>query len=285
MINNDTDYNYSLNNNPLITNIQRFSLHDGPGIRITVFLKGCSLRCPWCSNPENLNLFPEKYNKNGTEGIYGVYMSCDDIYNELMKDKAFYGEFSRGNLNNISLLVEELDNLPGGITFSGGEPLLHINKLEPILKKLYDSNTHITVETCLFVKKEKLKLAIQYIDLFYVDIKMLDKDNCKTILYGNLNQYLQNLKILFESNKPVVFRIPVIGGYTDGEENRRKVIELLEVYHPIKVELIKEHNLGESKYVSLGERVPNYNGVSDELIEKYKTEIENIGIPVQVCYL
>lgn len=89
----------------LITNIQRFSLHDGPGIRTTVFMKGCSLRCPWCSNPENLNPYPEKYTKKGINGIYGREYTCDEVYYEIIKDRAFYGS-------------------DGGVTFSGGRSLI-----------------------------------------------------------------------------------------------------------------------------------------------------------------
>lgn len=101
----------------LITNIQRFSLHDGPGIRTTIFLKGCSLRCPWCSNPENIKPYPEKYYKDGIEGIYGKNYTCDEVYNEIIKDRAFYDE-------------------NGGVTFSGGEALLYVNELLPLLEKL-----------------------------------------------------------------------------------------------------------------------------------------------------
>ena len=84
----------------LITNIQRFSLHDGPGIRTTVFLKGCSIKCPWCSNPENIKNYPEVYYKDGVKGIYGKEFSLDEIYAEIVKDRVFYE-----------------DN--GGVTFSG----------------------------------------------------------------------------------------------------------------------------------------------------------------------
>ena len=91
----------------LLTNIQRFSLHDGPGIRTTIFLKGCSLRCPWCSNPENLNPYPEEYIKDGNRGIYGKEYAIDEIFIEVMKDKDYYES-------------------NGGLNFSGGEALLKV---------------------------------------------------------------------------------------------------------------------------------------------------------------
>lgn len=276
-------------NSVLLTNIQRFSLHDGPGIRTTVFLKGCSLRCPWCSNPENLVAVPEPYVKDGQTGTYGVYMTCEEIYDEVMKDKAFYGsgsyswtkEFSedKGEIKTGA----ELDALPGGVTFSGGEALLQIDKLEPLLKQLKAEHIHMTTETCLFVPIDKLELAMRYIDLFYVDMKFLDKSLCMNVLHGDLELYLSNLDILFSADVPVVIRIPVISGYTDIEENRNLVLQLLEKYRPLKVELIKEHDLGYSKYVSLSLSAPNYKGVSDEVMDEYKKRIERLGLVAQVC--
>ena len=124
----------------LITNIQRFSLHDGPGIRTTVFLKGCSLRCPWCSNPENLVGVQQKYIKDGVEGVYGKWYTNDDLYKEIMKDKEFYNvvDSPSEKISTTSLLLSPhlLDKLPGGVTFSGGECLLWIDKLEEILGRL-----------------------------------------------------------------------------------------------------------------------------------------------------
>lgn len=265
-----------------LTNIQRFSLHDGPGIRTTVFLKGCSLRCPWCSNPENLNPHQEIYIKNGIEGTYGKEYTTDELYAEVVKDRAFYdGDWGSGDLNKM----------PGGVTFSGGECMLQMDKLEPLLERLNDEHIHTAVETCLFAPASQLSIAINYIDLFYVDIKILDEARCKEVLNGKLSVYHANLQTLLASNKPVVFRIPVIGGYTDDVYNRKKVCELIKEAHGnvLKIELIKEHNLGTSKYQSLVDGgndilLPQYQGVADELMEQFKNEIESVvSIPVEVC--
>ena len=273
---------YRMKKDILLTNIQRSSLHDGPGIRTTVFLKGCSLRCPWCSNPENLEAKKQKYIKNGIESVYGKEYSCDELYNEVMKDQAFYD----GDWNSNSL-----DKMPGGVTFSGGECLLQMDKLEPLLDRLNDEKIHIAVETCLFASASSLVIAIKHIDLFYVDIKILDEELCRSALHGNLSAYYTNLQTLLNSNNPVVFRIPVIGGYTDSDDNRRKVANLLKNTkgNVLKVELIKEHNLGTSKYQSLIDRdndinLPDYKGVNDELMDRYKREIEQVvSVPVEIC--
>lgn len=284
--------------NILLTNIQRFSLHDGPGIRTTVFLKGCSIHCPWCSNPENLLHKEQRYVKkdhNGKveeEGTYGKWYSPDELYAEVVKDKAFY---SSCNSNSATYL----DSLTGGVTFSGGECMLQMKELDPMLQRLNDEQIHIAVETSLFCSSAQLSIAIKHIDLFYVDIKVLSDDLCSSSLGGRIELYKNNLVTLLNSGKPVVFRLPVIGGYTDSEENRKAVVELIEskaksYSNLLKIEILKEHNLGTNKYQSLidgGNEImlPEYNGVSDELMGQYKIEIEEglriVGssIPVEIC--
>ena len=284
--------------NILLTNIQRFSLHDGPGIRTTVFLKGCSIHCPWCSNPENLLHREQRYVKmdhNGKveeEGTYGKWYSPDELYSEVIKDKSFYGYC---NANSATYL----DSLPGGVTFSGGECMLQMKELDPMLQRLNDEQIHTIVETSLFCSSVQLSIAIKHIDLFYVDIKVLNDDLCSSSLGGRIELYKNNLVTLLNSGKPVVFRLPVIGGYTDREENRKAVVELIEskaksYSNLLKIEILKEHNLGTNKYQSLidgGNEImlPEYNGVSDELMGQYKIEIEEglmiVGssIPVEIC--
>ena len=114
-----------------VTNIQRFCLNDGPGIRTTVFFKGCNLKCPWCANPENIEYeIQEFYNPNTNErGTFGYDIELEELERQLLKDESYY---------NMS---------QGGITFSGGEPLLQFHKLEPLLKRLKEKNIHLCVET------------------------------------------------------------------------------------------------------------------------------------------
>lgn len=249
-----------------LTNIQRFSLHDGPGIRTTVFFKGCAIHCPWCSNPENINPYLETYIKDGKKGIYGKEYTVDEVFYEVMKDKKFYDS-------------------DGGVTFSGGEALLQAEVILPVLKKFKESGITTAIETCLFVPVENLKLLINYIDFFYVDMKIMDKVKCKEKIKGNLDIYKKNLEFLC-AHKKIVVRIPVIGGYTDDEENRKLIINELKKYTDsiMKIEIIKEHDFGKSKYISLGRKEPEFIGVSDELMELYKKEIElAIDIPVEIC--
>ena len=265
----------------LLTNIQRFSLHDGPGIRTTVFLKGCSLRCPWCSNPENLVMRPQEYEKDGARGVYGRWYEPEALAEECLKDKAYYrGQLGPEQWNIHS--ASEIAMLPGGVTFSGGEALLQIKNLLPVCERLHEEGVHIAAETCLFVSPSQLTLAAEHIDFFYVDIKILEKEKAKEIEHGDLDLYLKNVSELMRSEKPVVARIPVIGNRTDGEANRKAVKELLDRCRPLKIELIKEHNLGEDKYRSLGMDI-SYCGVEDSLMDAYKEELSGLGIPVEIC--
>ena len=279
-----------MNRQILVTNIQRFSIHDGPGIRTTVFLKGCSLCCPWCCNPESILPHPQDYYDDGVIGVYGIYYSPDELICECVKDKSFY------SCNNKGWYVErplELESLPGGVTFSGGEALLQMQAIFPVCTKLHEAGIHIAVETCLFVKREDLSLALECIDLFYVDLKILSPSECKAVERGELSLFLDNLKYLIcwtnkeGKHKPIAFRIPVIGAYTDTKENCRLVQNVINEClrsdgNILKIELIKEHNLGKRKYDSLSKSMV-FHGVEDSFLEWYKHSLEKFGIPVEIC--
>lgn len=250
----------------IVTNIQRFSLHDGPGIRTTVFLKGCSLCCPWCSNPENISFEMESYVKNGKAGIYGREYSNDEIFAEVMKDREFYKE-------------------GGGVTFSGGEALLRSKELVLLLERFKREGIGTAVETCLFVPLENILSVVDLVDYFYVDMKIMDESECENVLKRNLSLYLSNLDELIRRKK-VVIRIPLIKGYTDSEDNRRRVIEEICKRQEgiVRIELIKGHNLGDSKYVSLGYDKPGSFSVSDDFMTNYKRELEaKLKVPVEIC--
>jgi pyruvate formate lyase activating enzyme len=249
-----------------LSNIQRFSLHDGPGIRTTIFLKGCNLKCPWCANPENMTFdFTEYYNTDNQEhGVFGKDMDLKELYNEIIKDKEYY------KLNS------------GGVTFSGGEPLLQIKALEPLLKKLKAEKINMCIETALQVPEELVKIAIKYIDEFIVDIKILDSKKCKDILNGNIEFYMNNLKILSEKSKISIFRIPLNNEYTLKEENITKILDLLKMYPEPKVEIFKVHNLAESKYESIGKEMTKFTDVEDKTVETLYNRIKKVNSKVEI---
>ena len=247
-----------------VTNIQRFCLNDGPGIRTTVFFKGCNLKCPWCANPENISFENQNYFLNNENGIYGYDIDLEDLKQEILKDENFYAN-------------------GGGVTFSGGEPLLQITKIETLLSQLKERNINICVETALMVKEEFINIALKYVDVFIVDIKILDKDECKKFLNGDIDVYYKNIDILFKNKKNVIFRIPLSNKYTYTDKNINLILELLNNYKPICVEMFNIHNLAQKKYESLKLEVPKIDGINPEKIKSLKEKIEKLGIKVKVC--
>lgn len=275
---------------PLIANIQRFCLHDGPGIRTTVFFKGCSLHCPWCANPENISCKEEKYyisekcnakcghvmdchNKIYPDeciyqaiGKWGEYYSEQKLYEILIKDKIYYGK-------------------DGGVTFSGGEPLLFLPRYySNLCSTLHEEGISLCIETALFVAEEAAKWMINVMDYIYIDIKILNQNKCKTYLGGNLVQYLNNLNIVHENkgDKKIVYRIPLIHGYTDSEENLDSICKLVEKFPPYRVEILKAHNLGKKKYERLGRGYNDFSSPDDDRIDALVKRILASGITVEV---
>lgn len=277
----------------LISNIQHFSVHDGPGIRTTVFLKGCPLSCPWCANPENISskmqymflknkcvkdkekcMFNEKCKvlKNcqelndedarncplGAIAKCGIEWNENELIEELVKDKIFYGE-------------------DGGVTFSGGEPLVHMEQLTSIIAKLKQQGIDVCVESSLFIDEHSMQEAIKHFDRFIVDIKIMNKEKCKEILHGNLNRYIKNLKMLSDSNKPYVMRFPLVPGYTDDNDNINEVVRIVNEYKPDLVEIFSVHNLAESKYLALGRKYTVFQEAKDTQLIELRKLIEKKG--------
>lgn len=229
----------------IITDIQHFSLHDGPGIRTTVFLKGCSLKCPWCANPECIS---HKCDDN-----FGYEISLDNLEVEILKDLSYYKN-------------------GGGVTFSGGEPILQIIDLEPLLNSLSEKEINICFETSLFVPKDLLKIACNYADEFIVDIKILNPGKCNNILGGDINQYLSNLKLL-DMNK-TTFRIP-LSDFTLEDQNIKLILELLDKFKPKKLEIFKIHDLAKKKYQLL-RKAQYFKEVSDKDVKIVYSKLNSV---------
>lgn len=249
----------------LVGNIQRFSVNDGPGIRTTVFLKGCMLKCPWCCNPENMMMNQQIYYENGIQKCFGKYYSIEELEKIILKDKLYYDK-------------------DGGVTFSGGDPLLQSEKIIPLINKLKDQQINICVETSLFVPTKNLLNIIDLIDLFYVDIKILDKAECKESISGNIDLYLKNVDYLFQKKKKVVFRFPVVNGYTNTSKNLELLLEFLVKYHPDKIEIFSVHNLAENKYKLLNIKYNKFDPIDKHELESIKEKIEEKNIKCDIIY-
>lgn len=247
----------------MVTNIQRMCFHDGPGIRTAVFAKGCSIRCPWCSNPENIRFQAETYEKDGVKGVYGKEYSPSELVKILLKDQDFW-------------------DMGGGVTFSGGEPLMQAEAVRETAKELKKRQVHTAVETALFVPAEKLQAALPYIDFFIADIKLLDGELCKKILGGDLQTYLENVKLLHHSGRLGQFRIPCCREYTFTDENKERLREFLKQYPDIPVQVFSVHSLGKKKYETLNRPMWESKGVGQDALEEYCKELGQEGIQAEV---
>lgn len=247
-----------------VTNIQRFSLHDGPGIRTTIFFKGCSLHCPWCANPENISFDIEMYKDNNNVYTFGQLISLQDLFSEITKDKIYY-------IND------------GGVTFSGGEPLLIFDKLEPLLEKLKNNNINICTETSLFVPSKMITIAAKYLSYIIVDLKIFDSQKCKEILGGNLELYFRNLDYLNDLGIDKTLRIPLISPYVTNEDNLKLIIQKLKALNFSKIELIKGHNLAEEKYKKLEKQQYNVPELTEENIKMIESFFNEKKIKPIIC--
>lgn len=281
----------------MVNNIQHVCFHDGPGIRTTVFLNSCLLRCPWCANPET-SFYKKKYYVNercvlennkcaynlNCNGKFSDSITLENNYHNCPVDAIINNskEYSIDELENIILEDRFLYKENGGVTFSGGEPLLQSKALSQLFVKLKDNKINIAIETCLYTNISNLKDIIDYVDLFIIDIKILDVVENSKVIKGNLDDYINNLSYIFDNKKNVIFRIPLIKPYITNQDNINKIIDLLGNYKPMKVEVFKGHNLAKEKYLRLGLPYNTVETIDDMEIMKIKERIEDLGIDVEV---
>ena len=247
-----------------VTNIQRMCFHDGPGIRTTVFTKGCSLHCPWCSNPENISGFLEPYEKDGKAGIYGKKYTSPQLIEILLKDRDFWEP-------------------EGGVT--GGEPLLQADALQELLVELKELWIHTVAETALFVPETYVRMVLPYIDYFIVDVKILKDSFCREVLGGDLELYKRNVQHVYCSGKLGVFRIPCCPEYTFTEQNRELLLKFLMQYPEIPVQIFTVHSFGEKKYESLKRPVWRTKGVDRQQLLEYCAQLGEYGIKAEVIQI
>lgn len=226
----------------VISDIQRSSIHDGPGIRTTVFFKGCPLNCRWCHNPECISFKPQIMNYpekcigcgcckdgcyNGAKVICGKKMTVGEVMDQILADKPYYE-----------------DN--GGVTFSGGEPMAQKEFLKLLIKECHEHNIHTAIETSLYIFDSEI---FEELDLIMADMKLWDRD--KHIEYTGVSndRIIDNFRKLDSLGIPFIMRTPVIPGVTD--------VEAVECFaqtlkNLIRHELLPYHPLGVPKAAALG---------------------------------
>lgn len=294
-----------------IIEIERFAIHDGPGIRTVVFLQGCPLRCTWCANPESQVIKPQlMHMKNKCVGCGACVNACQhgcitmsDRYSEFDRKKCTVcKECAKacphnaikfvGNLTTVSEIMKTVLRdrdyykiSGGGITFSGGEAFVQFDGLMELLIISKKENLHTTVETCGQVNPEKIKRAFNLIDLFLFDIKHVNKDLLKKETKGELDLILTNLQYIARQDpNKIILRIPVIPGYNNNKKTIRNVFDLAKEYKIEQIHLLPYHTLGKDKYEQLGVKYsyPYENILSKKELISFKEMGEKDGLKVQI---
>ncbi len=257
-----------------IFDIERNSYADGPGIRTTVFFKGCDLACAWCHNPESQDPAPQmmfyrdlcrgcgkcaKVCPHGLEKcdlcgrcalfcptdarrICGKEIGAEELLAEILKDKDFY------------------ENSGGGATFSGGECMLQIDFLCEMLRLCRENGVHTAVDTAGSVPFERFERILPWTDLFLYDVKCFGAEKHKACTGADNARILDNLRRLFSLGAKIRIRIPVIAGVNDSLEEMQAIRAFLDSCgRPEKVELLPYHAFGENKYAALGRPVPSFS--------------------------
>ena len=262
-----------------VFNIQRFCVNDGPGIRTTVFLKGCPLSCVWCHNPESQRFEPEiLFYKdkctgcgrckcvtaadrdfvcfNGAKEICGKTVSANEVTAEVLKDKPFY------------------KNSGGGVTLSGGEPLAQYDFSLELLKKAKENGIHTAIETCGYAEKSKILEIAKYVDLFLFDCKETDQELHKEYTGFDNKIILDNLKALSDAGSKIILRCPIIPGFNDRAEHFKGISEIAGKLSGIKhIEVEPFHPHGESKYSALSREVADIPVPSGKTVDKWIKQI------------
>lgn len=238
--------------NGLVFNIQKYVLHDGPGIRTTVFLKGCPLDCKWCHNPESIKteiekmfneekcigcnecdkfMNPEPCPTTALEYVGEVY-THEELFREIEKDILFY------------------DKSGGGVTFSGGEPLMQSGFLLGVLKLCKERGIHTAVDTTGFSNWDNIKPILPYVDLFLYDLKILNSDKHKKYTGVENELIIENFKKISKTND-IYIRVPLIKSINDDDENIKEICRLAKKYNAVQINFLPYHNYSENKYRNL----------------------------------
>lgn len=293
----------------IVVNIQGYSIHDGPGIRTTVFLKGCNLACQWCSNPECISLYPEvglitalctkcgrcadvcpqKAIAFQTDGlpcinrqrctacgecvpvcnpkalvVYGREMSVEEVFAEVSRDCMFYQATN------------------GGVTASGGEPLLYPDFVCSLFDECHKAGIHTCLETAGYAPASVLRQVLPSTDYVLYDLKHLDSNAHRRFTGKPNSLVLSNAKLVVESGVEALFRMPLIPGINDSLQNIQETVAFLKGLGSSahRIELMPYHRLGESKYKALDMPYPMHGLLPPEAshIESARKAFEECGI-------
>jgi len=261
----------------IIFSVKRYSIHDGPGIRVTFFLKGCPLSCRWCHNPEGISPEPEEViqvNRVGEKEFSrketaGKHLTVREMMEIVEKERVF------------------IEKSGGGVTFSGGEPLMQYDFLIEALRACRENGFHTAVDTSGFSSQGNLEKIIPLTDLFLFDLKHLDPE--KHLHYTGVSneRILKNLATIISSGKDVSLRIPIIPGINDDPSHLDEMIEYIKGIKTsgiTSINLLPYHKAGLAKYRKFG-RENLMEGVeqpSSERMKEIKKLFAETGIKIKI---
>lgn len=293
-----------------IFNIQRFSTHDGEGIRTNVFFKGCPLNCPWCSNPESRSAKPNLlYDKRlcqrfeecvkATKGE--LYFEKDQLIinqdvitdierlRDICPAKALTVAGERKTIDNILEAIEKdkpfYSHSNGGVTLTGGEPFAQNGYLLDLVKELKAKEIDIAVETSLHMPWERIKPYVGLIDCWLADLKHVDSDKFKRYTGGSAELVMSNFHKLDASNANIIVRIPVIPGFNNTLPELQKIIDFASSLQSVsEVHFILYHALGEGKYELMGldYKYKKYQSAQPQELEDIIKYTKSKGLKIKI---
>jgi pyruvate formate lyase activating enzyme len=296
----------------IIFDIKKYSIKDGPGIRTTVFFKGCPLRCPWCHNPEGQSFFPEVMLRPSrclaecSECITVCEpraLSKLSVALKLERDKCTLCRMCAdvcpaeaieiaGRRASVAEVMAEIEKdrifyeeSRGGVTFSGGEPLAQPDFLAELLAACRKKGLHTTVDTCGFAPAEALARTAALADLFLYDLKIMDEKKHDDVTGQPNSVILKNLRSLVDLGKKVIVRLPLVPGVNDDDQNMRAMAAFLRDLGGIsEVSLLPYHKLGLEKHKGLEKkrRAGVFSTPTSNRLEKIKADLESAGFSVHL---
>ena len=295
-----------------IFDIQRFSINDGPGIRTTVFFKGCPLRCIWCSNPESQEQWPQLLyfeslctrcyrcvevcptgaTKKSSDGSIEIDRGLCQACGACVEACPAQARVISGRTTSVDEVVEVVRkdelfyrNSGGGVTASGGEPVYQPDFLIELLRQCQRYGLHTTLDTCGYVKWGVMEEILDHTDLVYYDLKHMDTGKHREFTGVGNELILDNARRISQSGKPIVMRLPLIPGYNDSEENIKATAEFVTGIEVVRLDIVPFHQLGSNKYQRLG-RVYQLIGLKpyqEEEIQAFKDTFESYGLEVSIA--
>jgi len=264
----------------LVTDIQRYSLHDGPGIRTSVFLKGCNMRCAWCHNPETLSreveelVDPDRCIHCGqcAQGCYagarttvGRWMRPEEALAQVLLDRPYYGS-------------------DGGMTVTGGEPTLQPAFTQALLTLAQAERIHCAMESNLLAPWPQLANLLSHLNLLMCDVKAFDSDLHRRWTGVGNEQILNNLRNAASGRLPVIVRVPVVAGVNDSEENIRHTAAFVAALPGVQwLELLPYHALGLSKHLASGCAQQRFTPPTRQALERLAKAAGEYHIQVRIA--